>query len=201
MARIVSRAELARMAGVTKTAVTKALKTTLSAACSGDRVDADHPSVAEWLARENSRRTSQRDAGESCTSVPTAPGPEAGVDVDAIADLTLRELVARFGTDRKFRDWLDALKKIEDIRKTRLDNEETERSLISRELVQTHVFGAIDAAFRRLLSDAPKTAARRAFALAKSGGSIEECEKVIREINSSNIKPVKASAVRVLKNA
>jgi hypothetical protein len=114
--------------------------------------------------------------------------------------MTLRELVEKFGTDRRFRDWLDALKKLEDIRGARLDNDETEKRLISFELVQTHILGLVDSAFRRLLRDAPKTAALRAHSAVRANASVEEIERLIREINSSHITHLKARATRVLRN-
>jgi hypothetical protein len=113
----------------------------------------------------------------------------------------LRPLVARFGTARSFRDYLAALKELETIREKILGNDETEGRLISRELVKTHVLGAIEAGNRRLLSDAPKTIARRVFAAAKSGGTVEDAEQLVREIVGSHLNPVKTTASRLLRNA
>jgi hypothetical protein len=141
---------------------------------------------------------------------PTAPRPAAGAssedaveeqsaeDLEQIASM-LAPLLARFGTVRNLRDWLIALKDLELIRKTRLDNEETEGRLIPRELVKTHVFGAIEAANRRLLGDSPKTIARRVYAMAKSGAELESAEATVREIIGSQLHPVKIKASRVLR--
>ena len=120
-------------------------------------------------------------------------------DVAEIADLTLREIGRRFGTKTAFRDWLLALKQIEDIREKRLRNEQSEGSLIPREPVRAYVFGAIDAANRRLLSDAPKTIARRVYAFAKSGVPIEQAEETVREIIGSQLRSVKTQAAKVLR--
>lgn len=110
-------------------------------------------------------------------------------------------LIARFGTGRMFRDWLDALKGIEDIRKKRLDNEETEGRLISRELVKTHVFGAIEGSHRRLLGDLPKTAVRLVYAMANAKEPIEAAEQRLRDIITTVLRPVKATAERVVEDA
>lgn len=48
--RLISRAELARIAGVSKPAITKACGKQLKAACQGDRVDLDHAAAAAYLA-------------------------------------------------------------------------------------------------------------------------------------------------------
>lgn len=122
-------------------------------------------------------------------------------DVEDLLGLTLRDILERFGTKTAFKDWLVAVKTIADIREKELKSDETEGRLIDRELVKTHVFGAIEAGNRRLLGDSPKTIARRLYALAKSGAPVEEAEKVVREIISSQLKPVKTTAARVLRNA
>lgn len=201
MSKMMSRSAFARLAGVTPAAITIACRTELEPACDGDRVDADHPIAIAYLERRNTRvNPGPPPKAKSAPRDDDAP-TETTEDIERYAALTLRELVEKFGTERKFRDWLAALKTIEDIRRTRLDNDETERRLISRELVKTHIFAAIDGSFRRLLSDAPKTIARRVFALAKSGGTVEEAERTIREIMSSQLSHLKAKASRVLRNA
>lgn len=128
-------------------------------------------------------------------------GLEQLAELPRYRDLTFRELAARWGTFRVFSDLLDALKTIEDIRKTHLHNEETEGGLISRELVRTSLFGGIESAFKRLLTDAPRTIAGRVLAMGKAGASVEEAERVVREIIGGHLKVVKATAVRVLRGA
>ena len=126
---------------------------------------------------------------------------DTGLDISRYADMTLRELVDRFGSVRALKDWLEALKKIEDIREKRLNNEEVQRQLISRELVKTHVFGFLEAGNRRLLGDTPKTIARRLYALARSDQPIEEGEKLVREIIGSQLNPQKERVSKLLREA
>lgn len=122
-------------------------------------------------------------------------------DIAGFAHLSLDELVRKFGTALAFRDWLIARKTIADIHEKELKNERTMGALIERELVKVHLLGLIDAAFRRLLADAPKTIARRLYAQAKSGEPVEDAEKLVRETISSILQPAKTSAARVLRNA
>jgi hypothetical protein len=241
--RLVSKAELARRAGVSKPAITRACKTgAIREACQGDRVDLDHPSVAAAYpravsadpvsgARTDGAPTDPAKSVRRQAVAPTAPaetapkrqaatddaptsyGPDElaeevqslgqGVSKEDLLRLTraLRPIVNRHGTRRAFKDWLGALKDLEDIRKRRLDNEETEGRLISRELVKTHIFGAIEGSHRRLLGDAPKTIARTLYGMAKSGEPLEAAEERVRELISTVLKPVKATAARVAENA
>ena len=233
MARLVTRSELARVAGVSPAAITKACKGGLLAACVGKRVDLDHPSVVEYLEKKGVTPTLAPNAGakssptrprrrpakvesggpsreppkarprRAASSPPTvdAEAADAAEPIESFVDMTLRELTDRFGTETAFKDWLDARKKIADTREKELRNEETDGRLIERELVKTHVFGAIEAGNRRLLGDSPKTIARRLYALAKAGAAVEEAEKVVREIISSQLRPVAEDAARVLRNA
>lgn len=221
MRRLYTRADFARLAGVSGAAVTKACKGQLAPASVAKRIDVDHPAAVAYLeghgvsppvaihARPEpfAAESPLRDRGDLRDARPSRGAPDQPLDassepdIESLADLTLRELIERYGTETQFKDWLDALKKIEDIREKRLKNEETEGRLIERELVKTHVFGAIEASNRRLLGDAPKTIARRVYAQAKSGTTLEEAESTVREIISSQLRPVKATAARVLRDA
>lgn len=240
MARPLTRSEFARLAKVSPAAITKACKGSLKPACTGTRIDLDHPAAIAYLTSKgvtpppkparvptNAAR-SRKKATLAPTAQATAP-PELEIrtpasrrrqdeeevsaaaleravgvsseEIESYAYLTLDELTQRFGTARAFRDFLDARKKISEIREKDLANDETEGRLIDRELVRTHVFGAIEASNRRLLGDSPKTIARRLYALAKSGAPVEEAETIAREIIASQLKAVKATASRVLRNA
>lgn len=225
--KLLSRSAFARLCGVSPAAVTKACKTgKLTGAMVNDRIDANHPEAVAYrnTPRDAPNRGSHRselppadDASTPDPAPPLAPSlpalppgtpdfageppAEPGTDIGAYADLTLRELVDKFGTERSFKDWLEALKKIEDIREKRLNNEEYQKSLISRELVKTHVFGSLEAANRRLLTDTPKTLARRLYALAKAGAPIEEAETLIRDNVSSHLDAARAHVVNVLRSS
>ena len=193
MPRLVSRAELARIAGVSRATVTELCKQgSLVDAVEGKHVDLDHPAARAYLER---RGVSPEDISSLANF-----GEGSSEDLAELASI-LSPLTERFGTEPAFKEWLDALKKIEEIREKRLKNEALEGELISRELVKTHVFGAIESSNRRLLSDTPKTIARRLYAAAKADEPVEEAEKVVRELISSQLRPVKDTAARVLRNA
>lgn len=255
MQRLISKVELARLARVSKPAVTKFLAKHADALVR-DRVNVDHPAVQAWLKSKGVKvplESAALAAGADAPAKPSKPpkpskqgqparaptksarraapapaeppdlGPDPEIDQPrrgrrrrGAADLpeqpegagseedlarlarTLRPVLARFGTERNFKDWLDALKVIEDIRAKRNNNDEQEGRLIERVLVKTHVFGAIDGSHRRLLGDFPKTITRVLYAMHASGQSIEEAEAAVREKLSILLKSVKATAKRVL---
>jgi hypothetical protein len=230
--KLISRAELARLAKVTKAAVTKALKGPLAASRVADRADLNHPALQAWLVKRGAAPAASARSDRAPTpkpkgkaAAPAAPtssrkrpakakpappedppplppeeAPPAMAEVDAFRAL-LGPLAARFSTRREFKDWLQGLEGLERYRRQRLENDERQGRVISRELVKTHFFGAIDASNKRLLSDTPRTIATDLFALAKAGGSLEDAERSVRDAISSQLEPVKESMTRALRNA
>ena len=233
--KLKTRAEFARICGVTSAAITWACRTKLAPACHGDRIDIEHPTAVEYRKRQRAKKPTRRPSKargksklaksppKSRAATPPKPNPkgagrkrrssstaEPPPDVAAppldengfcpeIEDLRAKEISERYGTSRAYVDWLDAYQKQQRGRELYLKNEQTEGSLISRELVRAHVFGMIDALFRRLVTDVPKATAAELFVLAKSGSSLEHGKRKAKELIEKQLKPAKARIVRVLK--
>lgn len=202
MKRLISRSELARLGKRSAAAVTMACRAggALAPAVVEKRIDADHPATRRWLGIEDDDPSDGSESGETDANEPTAPNQLSAEELEEMAEI-LRPLLARFGTATVFKDWLDALKKIVDIREKDLKNDEFRGRLISRELVEAHVFGAIEGTFRKLLSDSTKTIARRVFASAKSGQTIQEAEAIVHDIVSTQLQQLKAKTEKALRNA
>lgn len=113
-----------------------------------------------------------------------APQDDVPEDINAFADFTLREIIARYGSDTAFVDFLKATKMIEDIAMKRLQNAKTAGEQVSIDLVRTGVIEPIDAVFRALLTDGAKTIATTIVSMTKSNATIVECElKVIQHLS------------------
>jgi hypothetical protein len=121
-------------------------------------------------------------------------------DIEEFADMTLRELISRFGTDVRFVDWLKATQSIEAINEKRLKNAQTKGELVSRHLVKIAIIEPIESAHIKLMTDGAKTIARRAAAMAQAGKPVAEIETFAIDQISSFIKPVKAKIDRALRN-
>lgn len=126
---------------------------------------------------------------------------EVPEDIEAFADMTLRELIRRFGTDVAFVDWLKATKEIEYINEKRLKNAQTQGDLVSRELVKIGIIEPIDAAHIKLLTDGAKTITRRVTAMHSAERDLDDIEKFVKDQITSFIRPVKAKVKRALTNA
>src|SRR5262245_49219 len=80
MPRVLSRAEFARLAKVSKAAITKACGAGLAPACTSDRIDADHPAALAYLkrrgvalARTDGAPTKSKKRPAAAPATPTAP--------------------------------------------------------------------------------------------------------------------------------
>ncbi len=211
--KLISKAEFSRIAGVSGAAVTKACNKFLKPAMVGKRIDAGHTLSLEYLKKKGrslpddkakpayvrgaaaAKETKKREAAKDDQIL------EFPADIQSFADMTLRELIDRFGTDARFVDWLSATQKIEAINEKRLKNAATEGELVSRELIRVGIIEPIDACHIKLLTDGAKTIARRATAMHSAEKPLEDIEKFVKDQITSFIRPVKAKVARALKNA
>lgn len=122
-------------------------------------------------------------------------------EIAAVADMTIRQVVDKFGTVTAFKDWLGALKSIEDIREKRNKNAEKEGLLIPRELVRTHIIGAFEQAHLELISDTAQTVASRLHAMYSAGDDARAGREFIAATIGKTVKTAKTTIARVLRNA
>ena len=154
------------------------------------------PAVTGYTAKNANKKKASLDALNNGGVIHDIPE-----DISDFADMTLRELIERFGTDVAFLDWLKATKSIEDINEKRLKNAATQGELVSRQLVKTGVIDPIESAHLKLLTDGAKTIARRVTAMHSAGRELADIENFVSDQISSFIRPMKAKIKRSLKNA
>lgn len=171
----------------------------------GKRIDLAHPSAQRYLADKGVDPTrlepslSNSGPADDETTQGEAAETRLGPDnIEDLLDLTFRDIAARYGTVPGFTDWLDARRKVADIRRLELRNAESEGRLIQRDFVRTHVFGYLNAVNLRLLRDTPRTLAQRVRALVRSDATTEELEAEIRERISSQLRNAKGLIARRL---
>jgi hypothetical protein len=112
--------------------------------------------------------------------------------------MSLRDLVAQFGTDTRFLDWLRAYQTLEGIQEKRIKNAAATGDLVSRELVRRGIMEPVTETATKLLTDAARTISVRASAMAMAGQTVPEVEALVVEIIQSYIRPLKARMVRSL---
>lgn len=164
---------MARRAGVTKGAVTKACRPggRLAAAVQGSTVNVLHPAAKAWLALRAPRVVPDSipvDAPDAPDDDDEQP-PRRPVQLDFAdqwqGDLSeleqpLTELTERYGSAGAFQAWVKSRKMLEEARKAEMLRSRIEGRLIPRTTV-VRMVDHFDSAFRLLLSDAPRTIAVR----------------------------------------
>lgn len=126
----------------------------------------------------------------------SVPLPDGSVlPISEIRDMPFGEVIDQWGWGPAFKEHLLALRALEEMRDKRLRVDERRGGLISRELVRLHVFGALDAFSRRLLTDMPRTLALRV----RVTETPEEGETLARREIERELKAAKAEVVYALK--
>jgi hypothetical protein len=207
MPSLVTKADFAKRAGVTKQAIGIAAGPggPLEAAVVEGKIDTSSRAAKAYLKRR--KAIAKTDGAKTKGAQPKSEPEKSGPPVDDgtpgfildVMGLKLAELSDKFGGRAELTEWLKAGKIAEDWRAARLKNDETDGTLIPRELVATHVFGAIDEQNKRLLTDAVKTVVRTVYSAASAEVPIEQTEKQVRAILAKILDPVKRKASRVLR--
>lgn len=112
-------------------------------------------------------------------------------DIRAYADMSLKELIRRFGTDTAFCDWLGATQTIERINGDTLKNAKLSGELISRKMVKERLFGTVDELFTKLLGGAVRTMEIRTRAMHMAGEKDIKVEKYLHDHMGKLIKECK----------
>jgi len=218
--RVISKAELARWAGVSRQAVTKACKpgALLYDATDSKGVDVEHPIVREWLSghgvselpepgrKADNPASSGKKTARPKTSKTKSPPPPVQTqtaplphELKELEDLTVREVVMRYGSVDGFKRFVDSLKNIAEYKHRELRVKQQRGDLIEREKVAGLVFPLIDVAFARLVSDVPESVSKLIVARVESGGpeTTADVQQLIRDANSRVLKNLKQSASRM----
>jgi len=119
-------------------------------------------------------------------------------DIESMADLTLRELIDKFGTGLRFLDWLKALKEIEAVNEKRIKNAQSMGKLVSRRLVETGVVDPFNSAHVRLMTDGAKAITSAVLSKHQAGVTSQEIESYVADVVGSFIRPVKSKIERNL---
>jgi hypothetical protein len=204
--RTVSKGELAELAGVSNAAISQQVKSKLSSAVVGGKIDIEHPSVVAYLRSKGAIAVERSDENPSYT-VPVKPLDDDDGDGESILDgwghglderevhkflnCSLRTILTKFGTLNRFTEFVKAIKDIEQIRERQLKNAVTEGSLCERAYVRDHIIGLVENSNARLLNDSPITIVTRVIEGHKAGQSEEELRDTVTTIIGSQIRAVK----------
>lgn len=216
MSRFISKAQLARWANVARSTAKRACDGPLYDATTDSGVDVEHPLVVEWLDAHGCHEIPTESAPAPTKKAKTTkkPKPKPTVpnttpakptarpephDLEHLEDLTVREVVMRYGSVDGFKRFVDSLKSISEFKYKELRAKQQRGDLIEREKVAGLVFPMIDVAFSRLVTDVPDSVTKLVIARVESGGAdtAADVQKIIRDANSRVLKNVKQSAMNL----
>lgn len=206
MTRIISKAELARWAAVARSTATRACAGPLLDATVETGIDVEHPLAREWLRThdvhelpvdEGPAAPAAKKTSPKKPSPPRREAPPAAHDLEHLEDLTIREVVMRYGSVDGFKRFVDSLKSISEFKYKELRAKQQRGDLVDRQKVAALVFPMIDVAFSRLVTDVPVAVSKTVVARVQSGGpeTYADVQKIIRDANSRVLKNVKQSAM------
>jgi hypothetical protein len=211
MSNIVTRAELSRILGVSKTTITRACKVRIASALVDDGIDIDHPLVQAWMDRlgivypegkPKPKPEPEPKPGPEPKPEYSIPKPHPRMSFKGIEDfenLTVRQVVMKYGTVEGLRGYVDVLKTIADYKHRELRVKQQRGELIAREKVAGVVFPIIDSAFSQLVSDVPEALSSLIVARCEAGGSdtLGDIVQLIRKANGRVLKNLKEGAQRL----
>jgi len=225
MSNLITKAALSRLAGVSRMAVTKAAKGALADAVVDKKINVAHPLVIEWLsskdvteiptASEPAPKPTAKKKAKKKTAAKSKPVPKpkpaaatkpnqvpitvGGYDIDGLEDLTLREIVMRYGSIDGFKRYVESLKSISDFNLRDMKMKTHRGELVQRDLVVGTLIPLIDVAYQRLVSDVPAAITQQIIARVESGGEdmIGDSEKIIRDAVSRVLKNTKSSIMKM----
>lgn len=124
---------------------------------------------------------------------------EVDEDIRIALDLTLRQILQTFGSNRSFIDWIKQIKEIEAIHLKRLDAAKKEGKLVSRDKVSRGIIEPFEAAHVRLMTDASRKIADRCIMMCKAGKTRPEIQNFVSKEIGTHIRTAKSKIRRNLK--
>lgn len=114
-------------------------------------------------------------------------------DIEQYEHMTVRQMVAQFGTVDGFKRYLESLRIISDLKKKDLETDVKRGVLIERDYVKGVLLPLYEVAFKRLTSDVPAALTSEVIALVESGGDnvAADVKKAIHDANSRALKMAK----------
>lgn len=215
--KLYSQAALAKLAGVSRAAVTKLKKKLPVDAFEGDKIDAAHPVVSKWLKGSSQRKTVKpkepikQTVGNDLPKTEPPPKPMIDEplpyvpgesdDIKIYEDMTINQVLHIHGTSERFLDYLKARKVLPEIALKDLQAKEKSGEYISRDIVSKFIMPLIDNAMKKTIEDMPQTLAAKALRLVKSGSDLESIVNIFRTDLGSNFKGLKKQTMDIIADA
>ena len=209
-----NQAKTARMLGVTKQAVQKQCreggKVSREAINEKGKINWWHPSVQAWKKeREEEAAAKGQPVEQIKPGNPIAKKPNEGprhinaeVTFQEIEDLTVKEVVERYGGMIGFKNFVDALRSMSDWKAKETKYQEIRGKLVSINPVADSLFSILNTCLRWIVGEYPVSITDRLIAIAKSDRDTARIEiiELQEEELSKRIKETKEDVTRKLRD-
>jgi hypothetical protein len=194
---LITKKEFSKLSGVNPSSVTHVFPRD-HPACDGTKINVDHPEAKTYIAqkvfrdeRKKLRNQSISQEGSSDFAAPDIPLATSPIAVpDALAKLTLEEIVRDYGGLTGFKIYISTAKELDDYRNKRLKFEERRGDLVDKKYEAKLLFETIELLFDRLVNDIPIEITQRVIAIIKRGGDDADL-LAQREYTSANSRALK----------
>ena len=208
---IISKKEFAKLAGVNPSAVTQAFPKT-HPACEGPKINKNHPEAIAYIAqkpfRDEKKALKKQNINDDSSNynhsfvVPEVPNQPPKLEIpEALAKLTLEEIVQTYGGLAGFKMYIKTAKDLEDYQTSRTKHAEKRGDLIDKSYEAKLLFEALEMLFDRLVNDIPGEVTQRVISIIKRGEVDSDLvvQKVYTEANSRALKICKNELLDQLK--
>lgn len=218
MARLITKLQLvSRLKGRTKSPLYRDCEPggPLHSALVGSKIDLDHQAARIYCAQYDYAEpdvVAERKAAaqaEAKKRVPVTAPPlreeeftaeeDDDADAEEILSMPLREVVARYGRQGQFKDYVTASKNLVQMQGLQEEQARRRGEYIHRVHVEK-LAHLVDSLHKALLSDACTNIAHTTTALVKAGADPRKVEEAIRDTIGRIIKQTKAQVERGLRN-
>ena len=209
--KIISKKDFAELAGVGGSAVTLAKKK-LGAAVVGKKINLLHPNAQAYIkdkplreARYGPRNSkklssvSSEDVRPDFTSLPVPKNIPKPVIPDELANLTLQEIVNRYGSLSEFHQFVSVQKNLSDYLNKNHKFEVSRKILIDKNSQGKILFEFLELLANRLLNDIPMTLSKRVIPIVKNSGD-EAFYLVQKECHAQNSRALQICKDTLIRN-
>jgi len=213
---LITQSAFARHIQVSRQAISKLCKARLAPAMVGNQIDLDHAAVIDYADGKISEGTNLGSIKPEPIKKTTKKAVQLPVDLpkkeqslvpynkmpsfEEIENLTVREVVERWGTIGGFKLYVDSLKGISDWKNKELKFMKDRAQLVEIEPLATSLFSLVDLAFRRIVDEFPQAMAPQLKAIVEAGkdNDIIQMSTLMEKELSQTIRDCKSKITRDL---
>ena len=218
--KLVTQKEFARLCGITPGGVNYAKKN-LGGAVEGRRININHPLALAYREKHNPSgilpgipdfskdeesshgdEFSQDQQANGKDRIPEVPDSiPAPVVPEELADLTLSEIVERYGSLSEFRVYVSAQKDLSDYQMKHLKYQDRRNELIEKRFFANVIFEIVENLYKNLVEDVPMTVAQKTIAIARREpeNALHLVQREYERANGKQLKICKETLAEKLK--